>query len=65
MKDDSNTFGIPEFMQEVQETRRKEAAQKELDELKRNSCNGNSGERTRNKKIKVPKKVVEKNYLNL
>ena len=67
MKDDSNTFGIPEFMQEVQETRRKEAAQqaaqKELDELKRNSCNGKSWERTRNKKIKVPKKSCRKKLL--
>ncbi len=64
MKDDSNTFGIPEFMQEA---RRKEAAQqaaqKELDELKRNSCNGKSGERTRNKKIKVPKKSCRKKLL--
>ncbi len=67
MKDDSNTFGIPAFMQEVQETRRKEAAQqaaqKELDELKRNSCDGKSGKRTRNKKIKVPKKSCRKKLL--
>ena len=67
MKDDSNTFNIPEFRQKMQETRRKEAAQqaaqKELDELKRNSCNGKSGERTRNKKIKVPKKSCRKKLL--
>lgn len=63
MKDDSNTFGIPEFMQEA---RRKEAAnQKELDELKRKSCNGQSGKRTRNKKVKVPKKSYRKKLLKL
>lgn len=63
MKDDSNTFGIPEFMQEA---RRKEAAnQKELDELKRKSCNGPSGKRTRNKKVKVPKKSYRKKLLKL
>lgn len=63
MKDDSNTFGIPEFMQEA---RRKEAAnQKELDELKRKSCNGQSGKRTRNKKVKSTKKSYRKKLLKL
>ena len=57
MKDDSNTFGIPEFMQEA---RRKEAAQ---EEMRRKSLNGSSAKRTRNKKIKVPKKSCRKKLL--
>lgn len=62
MKDDSNTFGIPEFMQEVQETRRKEAAQ---EEMRRKSLSGSSAKRTRNKKVKVPKKSFRKKLLKL
>lgn len=66
MKDDSNTFDIPEFRKKMQEARKKEAAnQKELDELKRKSCNGQSGKRTRNKKVKVPKKSYRKKLLKL
>lgn len=59
MKDDSNTFGIPEFMQEA---RRKEAAQ---EEMRRKSLNGSSAKRTRNKKVKVPKKSYRKKLLKL
>ena len=65
MRDDSNTLGVPEFMQGVYATRRKEAAEKELDEIRRKSCNGPSGKRTKNKKVKVSKKIYRKKLLKL
>lgn len=66
MKDDSNTFDIPEFRKKMQETRRQEAAQQAAqEEMRRKSLNGSSGKRTRNKKVKVPKKSYRKKLLKL
>lgn len=66
MKDDSNTFDIPAFRKKMQETRRQEAAQQAAqEEMRRKSLNGSSGKRTRNKKVKVPKKSYRKKLLKL
>lgn len=57
MKDDSNTFGIEETRQQMLKARMEE-------EIRRKSLSGSSAKRTRNKKVKVPKKSYRKKVRN-